>query len=94
MNESAQSVVSALVAGKLDHLSPPVWKRGKGKGVLIGGSKAALSEGPSQRLCGARFESLLCQALRVAFPFKVLSLVLWYNTGSSDLLFPSFPNVH
>lgn len=43
MNEAAQPVGWALVAGKLGHLSQPVCKRGKGKGVLIGGSKAALS---------------------------------------------------
>ena len=43
VNESAQPVASALVAGKLGHLSQPVWKREKGKGVLIGRSKSELS---------------------------------------------------
>lgn len=32
VNESAGPVVSALVAGKLGHLSQPVWKPEKGKG--------------------------------------------------------------
>lgn len=42
VNESAQPVVSASVAGKLGRLSQPMWKRGKGRERLIGRSKPEL----------------------------------------------------
>jgi hypothetical protein len=40
LNESAHHIISALVIGKLGHLSKPVRKSENGEGALIGRSRA------------------------------------------------------